>query len=182
MKTRILTLALLLPFNSFWGQSLEQEFTDQGPVTYLLRKVLLSNKDSGALVLLPLCVENIKHFEPKQEVKYWSIMEKYFPGISRDSLQKMVAAGTWVNESIRLNGFTFFFPKVPDNASPDLAALYKQYHYIPIYAISRIVYSKDGNTCIVYINGYQEGPFTVEIKKDASGKWASHTSTTDWLI
>lgn len=178
---RILLLIFMLSFTALLAQHQEQ-LSIKDPVVYLLKNVLLENKDTGALVIIPLDTKNIKYFEPNQQVKFWGILEKYFPCASKDALTKMVASAQWLDRSLSLKRFTIYFPDTKEGETPDLAVLYKNYHYVPVFSISNPVYSKDRTTCIIYVKGYQEGPYTVEIKKDADGNWTSHTMITDWLI
>lgn len=152
------------------------------PITYLLKRVLLEDRDTGAIVLIPMETKKIKHYMPDEQVKFWGILGSYFPGASKDSLSKMVEGATWLDHSFSLKKFTIYFPTVKDNETPDFEFLFKKYRYVPVFSISNPVYSKDRSTCIIYVRGYQEGPFTIEIKKDSNGNWISDVITTDWLV
>lgn len=177
---RIAAIILIFYFNGLCGQQVEKH-NNQDPTSYLLRNVLLAYNDSGSLVLIPMKVDEIRHFVPGEQISFWLILEKHFPDISKDSLRKMAGEAPWINKAIALKKFNFYFPLIKGNEMYDFEKLFKQYHYTQVYAISPIVFSKDGNTCIIHVTGYQSGAFTVEIKKDHSGNWKSHTITTDWL-
>ncbi len=159
----------------------KEPYNLKDPIVYLIKNVLLANKDSGSVVLLPLDAKDIKHFLPGQQVKYWGIVGNYFPTIPKDALEQKVTDMPWINQSIFVKGFTIHYPNLKVGEVLNLGNLYKEYNYTPIYRISHPIYSKDLTTCIIYVVGYQEGAFTVEIKKDVSQKWTSHIMTTDWL-
>lgn len=178
---RILLFVFMLSFGSLHAQDQEQP-SIKDPVAYLVTKVLLGDRDTGAIVFVPLETKNIKHFDSTREVSFWGILEKYFPGTSKDALMKLVANTQWLDPSFSLKKFTVYFPSVKENETVDLRVLRKKYQYVPVFSVSRPVYSKDHTTCIIYVKGYQKGPFTVEIKKDGDGNWTSHIMTTDWLI
>jgi|688.fasta_scaffold181393_2 hypothetical protein len=151
------------------------------PELYLIKKVLLMKSDTGSIIIIPLKTKEIRHYNTKNEVKFWNILEKYFSGMSKENLSTMVSEAPWLNKSIALKGFNIYFPSIKPNEILNLRDLSKQYGYSPIFSISNIIYTKDRNTCIIYVSSLDDGSFTVEIKKDINGKWASHTKTSEWL-
>lgn len=179
---RILLFIFMLSFTSIFAQD-NVQLSMQDPVCYLLKNVLLRNRGTGALVLLPLDVKKIIiHLDPDREASYWLILQKYFPESPKDTLKERISLAPWLDPSLSLKGFKFFFPVTKGSEIKDRWIFYqKTYHYTAIYSISNPFFSKDGNTCIIYVNGLQQGAFTVEIKKDVQGKWTSHTMTVDWI-
>lgn len=181
MKTRYILLALLLMWCRLPAQQMQQQ--NKSVLQYLVQKVLLPDREKGKLIVVPLRTEDIKHHIPGQEVQYWRILQKYFPDATRDSLQKIVIDAPWIGKVRKIKRIKLVFPELPTDQPQEIsvAAIVKKYHYPPVCAVSNIVYSPDGNTCILHVSGYDYGTFTLEIKKDASGKWASHIMSTDWL-
>jgi hypothetical protein len=152
------------------------------PLIYLVKDVLLMNRDSGSVVLIPLKTEAIKHFLIDKEVKFWGILKNYFPNCSKKNLEAMVSNSQWLNKSISLKQYKVFFPTRDEFNDTNQRALSKKYSYAQVYSVSNVVYSPDRQVCLMYITGYDEGAFTVELKKDIHGKWASHIITTDWIV
>lgn len=174
-------LSILLLFSLFRLSGQDQAPANQKElVSYLVRNVLLPDRDSGGVVLIRHHTRDIKHYKPDVEVRYWSIIEKYFPGLHRDTLRKKVECASWIDKRIEVPPFRIYFPEVKPDSKQSFTDLYRKYHE-PIFSVSNIVYSNDGTVCILYLAGFQAGAFTVEIRKNPAGKWASHQTTPDWF-
>jgi hypothetical protein len=179
MKISLIILLSFLQVIHCNGQ--EQLPKEKDAIAYLIRTALLSNRDSGGIVLVPLATENIKNVEPQTESKYWPLLQSYFPNTLKDSLKKMVASSPWIDPNIKVPPYRIFFPPIEEYTKYDLYELFIRYRYEPVFSISNIIYAKNNTVCIVYVTGYQQGAFAVEIKKDKTGKWASHEVYTDIL-
>ena len=85
------------------------------PELYLIKKVLLMKSDTGSIIIIPLKTKEIRHYNTKNEVKFWNILEKYFSGMSKENLSTMVSEAPWLNKSIALKGFNIYFPSIKPN-------------------------------------------------------------------
>jgi hypothetical protein len=156
-----------------------QKPEEKDVIAYLIREVFLYKLDSARIGFVPLATENIKSDKPETESKYWPLLQSYFPNTPKDSLKKMVDASPWIDTAIKVLPHRIFFPTAQDYTKYDYPQLYKRYGSRPIFSISNIIYVKKNTVCIVYISAYGDGAFAVEIKKDKTGKWASHEVYTD---
>lgn len=168
---------LLFSLNDICGQ---QSSGRKNAIGYLIKNLLLINRDTGAIVILPLSVNNVKSYSPDIDSKYWGVLKKYYPDLPRDSLIKKVETSDWVDTSMKLSPFRLYFPQVHNHERLDVAKYSKQYN-ASVFFISNLIYSTDGMVCVVYIRGYQQGAFTVEVFKNSSGEWSYLSETTDFL-
>lgn len=168
---------LLFSLKDIYGQ---QNSSKKTAIGYLIKNLLLINRDTGAIVLLPISANDIKSYSLDIDSKYWEVLKKYYPDLPRDSLIKRVETSDWVDTSMKLSPFRLYFPKVHDDKNHDLAKYSKQYN-ASVFFISNLIYSPDGMVCVVYIRGYQQGAFTVEIFKNSLGEWSYLSETTDFL-
>jgi hypothetical protein len=170
-----------LPFFFSQAQAQDSQRADtKGAVAYLVKNVLLRFRDTGAVVLVRHSVSDIKHPVRNLEVQYWNILKKYFPGVSKDSLYRKVESAPWIDTTVKVSGFRIFYPRIKAGDKFDYRQLFREFD-APVYSISNPMFSNDNTVCVFYLGGFEAGGFTVEIKKDTCGKWASFTTTTDWL-
>lgn len=183
MKTKKILIALfLLSFGNILGQN-SQPRSDEEVLKYLAKQVLALGQDRDSTIFISLCTDEIKYkYAGDLEVSYWKILKKYYPDATKESLRKMVSEAPEIDGRNIKGSPTLIFPDSPLNKPSNLLLLQKVVHYKPIYSISNLIYSKDGNTCIIYVKVNRNGgEFSIEIFKNPYGKWASHTTTTDWL-
>lgn len=164
-------------------QAKSKSYGDESALKYLVKEVLLSGNAKGGIILLALPTTDIRdNTKPNGDVQYWSILQKYYPGVSKESLKKMVSEATPIKTG-KIRGMpNVEILKSPRSKPLDYKAIEKKYQFLPICRISNLMYSKDGKTCIVFLDFYETSGFTVEIKQNASGRWISHVVTTDWMI
>lgn len=109
----------------------------------------------------------------------------YYPGVSRKALQNMIDKAEWIDTSIHIQGFKLHFQKTVagtrKNALRIAQSLANNGQQTLVFSISNPVYSKDGNSCLLFVIVYQHGAYTVEISKDLSGNWVYKTVLGDWL-
>jgi len=147
---------------------------------YLVNNVILDGKTSGNLVLFPLSANEIPKDNPTRELHYWEIIGKYYKGMSREEIKNVINQAAWLDKPSKANYIHLYYPKQMPVTPDDYKLLNRRFNAI-IFFVSKPVYSKDGNTCILFVQGYQQGAFTVEITKDESGKWAWNTISGEWI-
>lgn len=183
MKLSTLTLALLLIVGS--GHTQQQKGTNKELTQFLIRQVIVSGADSGNLVLMKLASANIKHDLPEEKVYYWDILSHYYNSIPKDTLQKMVDRAEWLDTSVKVPGFQIQFTGNIAGTAENAAALAKQMANTKkgtwIFSVSNPVYAPDGNSCVLFVVGYQFGAYTVEIFKYPVGKWGYKKVYGEWL-
>jgi hypothetical protein len=179
MHIRIIAFLFLLATTT--GDAGQCSSDKNNAISYLVRKVLTYGKGSGSVVFVPLQATDIKHNEANRDIKYWSVLERNFPGVSRDSLKRMTDAAPWLDKTMKMQGYTLYYPDVRADKPYNYTELSKKNGNNLVVGISNIIFTNDGNTCIAYITGTGIGSFTIEIKKGPSGKFSYHTLSTDWM-
>jgi hypothetical protein len=175
---------LLLIFIVFKTQAQNKQYADGSALQYFVREKLLSGYDKRSIILIPLSTEDIKDYSnPNTDVKYWSILQTYYPELSKDSMKKMVDKAPILSEG-KISGL----PNVVILKNPatktfeyNYDSIIKMNGYTHIDFISNLIYSKDLKTCILYVYSYSSSCYTVEIKQDESGHWYIYKVTTDWI-
>jgi hypothetical protein len=180
MKNIIVPIIMMFSAINGISQNTKSKY-DESSLSYLIKTVILSNRDSGGLVILHLPVNELNNSSSGDTIRYWTILNKYYPGLSKLELRKMVNEAPHFSANATGGKFNLFFLNKDESQVPNFTSLEKKYHYYPICRITNLVYSKDGNTCIAYVHIYQTGTFSVEIKKGNSGKWEWHNVTTDTM-
>ncbi len=148
---------------------------------YLVKDILLSGNAKGKAILIPHLTEDIINFDynNNREIKYWGILNKYYPELTKKELEKMVAIAPKINKEM-INDL----PNVIIKTNPrtkTYAFNLITFKFTPIIYLSNIIYSKDKKTCIIYVNENNQSGATLEIKQNARGEWDSCTFTGDWL-
>ena len=176
----LLIFSILLNLNS---QAQTENKDNLNVMQYFMKEVMLSEDAKQRIILIPLASKDIKFFvstDNNREIRYWSVLNKYYPNLSKDSLKKMV------DESEEIGKFMISdFPNLiylTNNSTNTIKYIKEKYNYSPIIYISNFLYSKDRKTCIFYVHEYNEAGYTVEIKQDSTGKWSSCITTGDWII
>jgi hypothetical protein len=157
------------------------EYTKKSALQYLVKEILLSGDTKGRAILIPHLTEDIINFDYNNniEVKYWDILKKYYPELTKKELEKMVAIAPKINKEM-INDL----PNVIIKTNPrtkTYAFNLITFKFTPIIYLSNIIYSKDKKTCIIYVNENNQSGATLEIKQNARGEWDSCTFTGDWL-
>lgn len=180
MKLKYLFIfSILLNLNS---QAQTENKDNLSVMQYFMKEVMLSEDANQRIILIPLASKDIKNFIHKdnREIKYWSVLNKYYPNLAKDSLKKML------DESAELGKFMITdFPNLiylTNNSTNTIKYIKEKYNYSPIIYISNFLYSKDRKTCIFYVHEYNEAGYTVEIKQDSTGEWNTCITTGDWII
>jgi hypothetical protein len=156
-------------------------YTKKSALQYLVKDILLSGDTKGRAILIPHLTEDMINFDynNNREIKYWGILNKYYPELTKKELEKMVAIAPKINKEM-INDL----PNVIIKTNPrtktyafNLITL----KFTPMIYLSNIIYSKDKKTCIIYVNENNQSGATLEIKQNAKGEWNSYTFTGDWL-
>jgi hypothetical protein len=148
---------------------------------YLVNNVILKEKTSGNLVLIPLSANEIPKDNPTRELQYWDIIGKYYKGMSREEMKNIINHADWLDKPSNINYIHLYYPTQMPVTTDDYKLLDRRFKSAYIFFVSNPLYSKDGNTCILFVQGYQQGAYTVEITKDESGKWAWSTISGEWI-
>lgn len=153
---------------------------------YFIKEYLFKGDSNKSYVFIPIEAEdipNMNKFIMRRELKFWSILLKYYPELSIDDLKKMIT-GSPIIDKYMISGL----PKVIILNQPELYTskfnyyeLRKKFNDTPFCRISNIIYSKDKKTCIIYVSIPQSGSFTVEIKMDDKGQWNSFVYTQETM-
>jgi hypothetical protein len=182
MKIKYINLFLFSLFFVLTSQGQIKNKDNRSVLEYYLKENIFSVIPNAHAILISLPTEEIKSdWEPGGDVKYWSILQKYYPGLTKDSLKNMVAKKPKLKKRMISS-----FPKVEilnyiGGKKIDYEAISKKYPDWFICGISNFIYSKDRKTCIFYVYKYGESGYSVEIKKDGLGQWNSIVYTTDWM-
>ncbi|MFZ4104115.1 MAG: hypothetical protein ACOYKI_05225 [Sediminibacterium sp.] len=172
-------LSILLNLNSQAQTNIKD---NESVLQYLMEKVLLSEDAKKRIIIIPLATEDIKNFihNDNREIKYWSVLNKYYPTLSKDSLKKMI------DEAVDLEKFMLRdFPNlvyITNKSNYTIKNINEKYNNAPIIFISNFIYSNDKKACIFYVHEYNEAGYTVEIKQDNTGKWNICEITGDWIV
>jgi hypothetical protein len=183
MKLSTLTLLLLLIAGS--GHTQQQKTTNKELTKFLIRQVILTGADSGTLVLMKLPSVTINQYNSENKLYYWDIVSKYHTGMSKEALDTMVDRSLWVDTSVEVPGFRIQF-------KGNLAGTYENGGFLAkkmantkeqtfIISVSNPIFSPDGDSCVLFVVGYQLGAYTVEIFKDPIGKWGYKKVYGEWL-
>lgn len=182
MKTKY--LCLLLIFIVLKTQAQNIQYAEGSALNFFVRERLLSGNAERGIILMPLSTEDIKNVtNPNADVMYWSILQKYYPLVSKDSMKRMVSKAPALIE-----GKISSLPNVVILKNPatktfeyNYDGIIKMHGYTHINFISNLIYSKDLKTCILYVYSYSSSCYTVEIKQDETGHWYIYKVTTDWM-
>jgi hypothetical protein len=179
-------LFLILIFIFLGAKSQTKNINNAIALQYFVKEYLFKGDSNRDYVFIPLDTEdipNMNKFIMRRELKFWSILLKYYPEFSIDDLKKIITGSPIINKDM-VNGL----PNVTILNQPDLYTsnlnyneLKKKLNYAQFCFISNIVFSKDKKTCILYISIPQGGSFTVEIKMDESGQWNSIVYTQETM-
>ena len=154
---------------------------------YFIKEYQFDGDTNRRFVFIPLETENIPNFinvtYGRRDLKYWSILQQYYPEFSIEDLKKMITGSPIINKNmihglpnaIILEQSWNMFSKI------GFYDLRKKFNYTSFCLISNIVFSKDKKTCILYISIPQGGSSTVEIKMDDSGQWNSIVYTQETM-
>jgi hypothetical protein len=153
---------------------------------YFIKEYLFKGDSNKSYVFIPIEAEDIpdmNKFIMRRELKFWSILLKYYPEFSIDDLEKMITGSPIIDKNMINN-----LPNVIILNQPELYTskfnyyeLRKKFNDTAFCRISNIIYSKDKKTCILYVSIPQAGSFTVEIKMDDSGQWNSIIYTQETM-
>lgn len=182
MKIKFINLFLLFLFFVLTSQGQTKNKDNRSVLEYYIKENIFSVIPNARAILISLPTKEIKSdWEPGGDVKYWSILQKYYPGLTKESLKKMVTKKPTLKKRM-ISGFpnVEILNNIGGNKI-DYKSLRKKYPDWFICGISNLIYSKDRNTCIFYVYMYGESSFTVEIKKDVLEQWNSIVYTTDWM-
>lgn len=177
-------LCLLLMFIVLKTQAQNIQYAEGSALNYFVRERLLSGNTERGIILMPLSIDDIKNVtNPYEDVMYWSILQKYYPLVSKDSMKRMISKAPALNEGLISGLPNVVILKNPANKTFDYNYddIIKMNGYKHINFISNIMYSKDLRTCILYIYSYRSSGYTIEMKQDESGHWYIYKVTTDWM-
>ncbi|MBU3743975.1 MAG: hypothetical protein FGM61_05410 [Sediminibacterium sp.] len=171
--------SFLISITLFSGELKAQDVEEDSVFVYFFKSVVIGkmiNVKSKNIVAIPYYASppNI-YFED-----YFKIAEKYYPRITRDSLIKIIDQGKVIDQDPLIEGYTI-------NVLNDYGGKYDVYKnsnsnpYKPHIFISPILFSPNGNSCILFAYIPEENGFTVEMIKNSAGKWASHKVTIHWI-
>jgi len=182
MKIKFINLFLFSLFFVLTSQGQTKNKDNRSVLEYYIKENIFSVIPNAHAILISLPTEEIKSdWEPGGDVKYWSILQKYYPGLTKESLKKMVKKAPKVKKGMSSGLSKVIILKNKGDKKNDYKAIKNKYPDWFICGISNLIYSKDRNICIFYVYMYGESGFTVEIKKDALGQWNSIVYTTDWM-
>lgn len=92
MKIKYINFFLFSLFFVLTSQGQIKNKDNRSVLEYYLKENIFSVIPNAHAILISLPTEEIKSdWEPGGDVKYWSILQKYYPGLTKDSLKNMVA-------------------------------------------------------------------------------------------
>ena len=180
----LLFLSVLIVFSA---KSQTKNINNGTALQYFIKEYQFDGDTNRRFVFIPLETENIPTFiyeiHGRRDLKYWSILQQYYPEFSIEDLKKMITGSPIINKNmihglpnaIILEQSWNMFSKI------GFYELRKKFNYTSFCLISNIVYSKDKKTCILYVSIPQSGSFTVEIKMDDKGQWNSFVYTQETM-
>ena len=164
---------------TFFSSEINAQNIEDSVFVYFFKKVVIGkmiNTGFESIVAIP----NYASPPNSYHKDYFTIAEKYYPKITRDSLIKIIDQGKVIDQDPKIEGYNI---KVLKDIG-DKYDVYKNSHTIPYtyhVFISPTLFSPDGNTCILFAYIPEENGFTVEISKNAAGKWGSDKVTVHWI-
>jgi len=152
---------------------------------YFIKEYLLKGDSNKGYVFIPLETEKIPYVNNtmRRGLKFWSILQQYYPEFPIDDLKKIIVASPIINKEMIYNLPNVIILNQPElyTSKLDYFELRKKFNYTPFCRISNVIYSRDKKTCILFVIIPQGGSFTVEIKMDDSGQWNSIVYTQETI-
>lgn len=171
MKIKFFLLITIFVFSNVEAQFTKTD--EEKILEFLIKEKVISANSNNRIILFPFTIGDIQKNELKNtDEMYWSIIQKYYPEISKDSLKIIVAKAPCLKKNIT-SGLpnVIFFEKIV--RKKNYVAFDNKTNSEYIYGISNFIYSKDRKNCILYIYYYGYSGIIVEINRDELGIWNS---------
>ncbi len=172
--------SFLISISFFSSEIIAQNVVDDSVFVYFFKNVVIGQMINTGYENIVAIPNYASRFPNSYHKDYFTIAEKYYPKITRDSLIKIIDQGKVIDQDPKIEGYNI---KVLEDKG-DKYDVYKNSHTIPYtyhVFISPTLFSPDGNTCILFAYIPEENGFTVEISKNAAGKWGSDKVTIHWI-
>lgn len=89
MKIKFINLFLFSLFFVLTSQGQIKNKDNRSVLEYYIKENIFSVIPNARAILISLPTEEIKSdWEPGGDVKYWSILQKYYPGLTKETLKK----------------------------------------------------------------------------------------------
>ena len=140
----ILFISVLIVFSA---KSQTKNINNGTALQYFIKEYLFKGDSNKSYVFIPIEAEdipNMNKFIMRRELKFWSILLKYYPELSIDDLKKMIT-GSPIIDKYMINGL----PNVIVLNQPELYTskfnyyeLRKKFNDTPFCRISNIIYCR----------------------------------------